>query len=86
MLYADGTGYHYSYGILSRLWQVSNLAGEILEAHQYDSQARATTSAIGDGQEDLTLYGASSTTVTDAFGNATVYEWATVNHIQRSRR
>jgi YD repeat-containing protein len=51
--YADGTGppHHTSAGRL--LW-VTNLAGRS-ETHEYDAQGRATTSAIGDGQEVLTL-------------------------------
>jgi RHS repeat-associated protein len=82
--YPDGTGYRYGYDGSSRIVWVQNAVGEPVESHEYDSQGRAITSEIGDGQDKLTFaYVGNLTTVTDARGNASVYEWTEVRKSYR---
>jgi RHS repeat-associated protein len=83
--YAEGSGYRYQYDGAGRILYVRDLAGKIIEAHgAYDVLGRATTSEIGDGVEKLTLaYQGNETTVTDARGNVTIYEWANVRGTRR---
>jgi RHS repeat-associated protein len=78
--YPDGSGYRFSYALDSysnnpRVVSVVDAAGNLIEAHSYDTVGRATTSELAGGREKLTFsYGAGQTTVTDALGNQTVYE------------
>jgi RHS repeat-associated protein len=82
--YADGSGYRYGYDAAGRIVWVRDAADRPVEAHSYDAQGRALTSEIGAGRERLTFsYGTNQTTVTDALGNATTYEWASVQHVKR---
>jgi len=75
--YPDGTGYRYGYDNNGRIVWVRDAAGVPLEFHEYDAQGRAVTSELGDGVQKFTLsYGTDQTTVTDAEGNQTVYEFA----------
>jgi YD repeat-containing protein len=82
--YPDGTGYRYGYDSGSRILWVKNALGEPIESHEYDAEGRAITSEIGDGQDKLTFaYVGNLTTVTDARGNASVYEWTEVRKSYR---
>jgi RHS repeat-associated protein len=80
--YPDGSGFQYSYtrngffkGLLT---EVRDLEGKILERHDY-VDGKGVTSERGGGQEKLTFaYEDGKTTVTDALGNATVYEWTEI--------
>jgi RHS repeat-associated protein len=82
--YPDGSGYRYGYDASGRVLWVRDAVGRPLEAHAYDVQGRATTSEIGDGREKLTFsYGTNQTTVTNALGNATAYDWAYAQNLPR---
>jgi YD repeat-containing protein len=82
--YPEGGSYSFVYDANGRLTQVSDSTGRIVETHAYDSQGRATTSEVADGREKYTLaYAANQTTVTDALGNATVYEWEPIRGLRR---
>jgi RHS repeat-associated protein len=51
-----------------------------VEKHAYDAQSRGTLSALQDGVDAYTLsYGALQTTVTDALGNVTTYDWTPIS-------
>ncbi|MGE0452527.1 MAG: RHS repeat-associated core domain-containing protein [Vicinamibacteria bacterium] len=80
--YADGTGYRFSYGQGARLLTVTDIEGRIIESHEYGlngSEQVGITSEIADGREKLTfVYAPGQTTVTDALGHATVYNWAEI--------
>ncbi|XXF80123.1 RHS repeat-associated core domain-containing protein [Myxococcaceae bacterium GXIMD 01537] len=77
--YPDGSGYTFTYDAGNRLTTAADLSGRTLESHTYDAQGRALTSEIADGQERLTLsYQPGKTVVTDALGNATTYEYASI--------
>ena len=81
--YPDGSGYHYQYAD-GRVVSVTDASGRMVEAHEYDTQGRATTSEIGNGVEELTfVYGTDQTTVTDALGNVTTYDYANVKGTRR---
>jgi RHS repeat-associated protein len=81
--YSDNTGYGFTYNDANQLLQVTDAAGRVLESHQYDGD-KATTSDIGSGQEHLNLvYQDGVTTVTDAAGLKTVYEWAEFGGMKR---
>jgi RHS repeat-associated protein len=81
--YGDGSGYRYAYDSWDRIVWVQDLTGRMIEAHEYGSGG-AITSEIADGQDKLTFaYAANQTTVTDALGNATVYEHARVRGVRR---
>lgn len=80
--YPDNGGYRYLYDSAGRILWVKDAAGNPVEAHVYDGSGRALTSEIGDGQDKLTFaYTTNRTTMTDALGNATVYDWASVQHV-----
>ncbi len=84
--YPDGTGYTFGYDDAGRLIFVGDLGGRMLERHDYDSLGRATTSEVDQGQQKYTFtygsaptaYGNASTTVTDALGNVTTYDFIPV--------
>lgn len=83
----DG-GYSFDYYPTTppRLWKVKDGDGTVVETHEYDTQGRATTSEVSGGIEKFTLVYdplKAKTTVTDANGNATVYEYS---HIWGMRR
>lgn len=81
--YPDGSGYILTPDSGGRILSVSDLAGRRLEAHIYDAQGRATTSEILDGRDLLTFaYGVQQTTVTDALGNQTVFDWTILNGVR----
>ena len=72
--YPDGSGFAYTYDVRGQLLTVRDHSGRPVETHAYQD-GKAITSEIADGQERLTFsYGADRTTMTDARGNATVYE------------
>ncbi len=73
--YADNSGYVFAYDSALRLTSVSDKLGNVLEAHAYDSQGRATTSQKHGGVElyTLTYVSATRTDVTDALGRVTKY-------------
>jgi RHS repeat-associated protein len=74
--YAGGSGYSFSYDSSHRLTSFSDAAGKTVETHTYDSYGRASTSEISGGREKYTLaYAPNTTTVTDALGNVTTYDW-----------
>jgi RHS repeat-associated protein len=53
--------------------------GRVVETHTYDSTGRGYTSEISAGQERFTLtYGVDTTTVVDALGQSTSYEFVNV--------
>lgn len=85
--YADGDGdalpdggFTFEYqGTGGRLSKVTDFSGRVVETHEYDSQGRALTSEKSGGVEKFTLqYEPLKTTVTDALGNVTVYEYTNV--------
>jgi Domain of unknown function (DUF6531) len=80
--YPDGSKYQFEYAVFGGktvLTTVKDALNNILETHQYDSSARATTSEVHGGVEKYTLdysqlYAAIPyTTVTDALGRVTKY-------------
>jgi len=73
--YADNSGYSFAYDGALRMTSVSDKLGNVLEAHAYDSQGRATTSQKHGGVELYTLsyVSATRTDVTDALGRVTKY-------------
>jgi RHS repeat-associated protein len=82
--YPDGSGYRYTYDASNRVLSVMDLEGKWIESHTYDGSGRALTSEIGEGVERLSFsYAANQTTVTDALGNATVYDFANIRGTRR---
>ena len=80
--YADGSEYHFEYTSVGSgiyLTAVKDALDNILEAHEYDSSGRATTSEKDGGAEKYTLDYShiadteSYTTVTDALNRTTKY-------------
>jgi RHS repeat-associated protein len=73
--YADNSGYTFAYDGALRLTSVTDKLGNVLEAHAYDGQSRATTSQKHGGVELYTLNYVSTTQtdVTDALGRVTKY-------------
>ena len=58
---------------------VADGTGRVIETHTYDGAGRGFTSEIAAGQERFTLtYGPDTTTVVDALGQATTYEFVNV--------
>jgi len=81
--YPGGSGYHYQYAN-GRVVSITDNSGRVVESHEYDTQGRATTSEIGNGVEKLTFsYGSNQTTVTDALGNVTTYDYVNVRGSRR---
>lgn len=80
----NAAGYRYVYDSAHRITFVDHADGRPSEAHEYDAQGRATTSEIGDGHEKFTFAYTSSTqtTVTDALGRQTIYDFIMVNHVK----
>ncbi len=79
--YPDSAGYRYVYDANGRITFVDDADGRPSEAHEYDAQGRAITSETGDGRDKITLtYNTSTkTTVTDALGRQTIYEFQFTN-------
>ena len=76
--YTDGRGYTFSYDSSRQILTVSDLSGKVLETHTYTGN-KAITSEISEGREKYTLsYGLLKTTVTDALGNVTTYDWTNI--------
>jgi RHS repeat-associated protein len=81
--YPDGSGYRYGYDSAGNVVSLGDLAGKLIEAHEFIGH-KAMTSEVGNGVGKLTFtYGANTTTVTDALGNTTVYEIALAGGIER---
>jgi RHS repeat-associated protein len=73
--YADSSGYAFAYDGSLRLTTASDKLGNVLEAHTYDAQGRATMSEKHGGVEHYTLnyVSATETDVTDALTRVTKY-------------
>ncbi|MGH9970159.1 MAG: hypothetical protein ACREBG_20520 [Pyrinomonadaceae bacterium] len=73
--YADNSRYQFSCDGSFRLTSVTDALGNILEAHSYDGQGRASSSEKQGGSEHYTLNytNATRTDVTDALGRVTKY-------------
>lgn len=73
--YADGTGYRFTYNDARQLTTVSDLGGVVLDRHGYDGD-RVVWSELSGGRERRSYeYGDGFTTVTDAAGAVSVFEW-----------
>jgi RHS repeat-associated protein len=82
--YPDGGGYRFGYSAPGRVAWVTDLEGNPEESHSYDASWRATTSEISDGRSKLTFaYAVNKTTVTDALGTVSEYEYENVRGVQR---
>jgi RHS repeat-associated protein len=82
--YADGSGFTFAYSSSNRLQTVTDRTGRVVETHEYYPDGRARTSALADGRELLTLvYGTNQTTVTDALGHVTTYDFVAINKTRR---
>jgi RHS repeat-associated protein len=79
--YADTSGYTFVYDASHRLTTVKDKLNNVLEAHAYDSQGRATSSEVQGGVEHYTLsyVSGTETDVTDALGHVTKYFFNTSN-------
>jgi RHS repeat-associated protein len=75
-------GYSYTYDTAGRILFVDHLDGTPIEAHEYDG-TRALTSEVRGGVGKLTLQYSGVTTVTDALGRQTVYEFQPVGGVKR---
>jgi RHS repeat-associated protein len=85
--YGDGSGYRYVYDGFGRVNLITDLADKLVERHEYDASGRAIVSEIGEGKEKLSIsYGTNQTTVTDALGNGTLYEYQLVDRIPRVKK
>jgi hypothetical protein len=84
-MYPDGGGYRYMHDTSGRVVMVTDLEHHPLEAHEYDAQGRALTSEIAGGREKLSFAYTSwtKTTVTDALGNVTEYDFQNVHGLLR---
>jgi RHS repeat-associated protein len=86
VIYSDGSGYKFTYNDKGQMLLVTDQAGLVIERHEYEGK-KGTLSEIADGQERLTLqYDEFHTTVTDALGAKTVYDYSPIwgrNHITR---
>lgn len=76
--YPDGSGYVFEYASVADrplLTSVRDRLGNLVEAHEYDAEGRAVTSARDGGAERYTLayVGAGETRVTDGLGRVTRY-------------
>ena len=73
--YADNSAYHFSYDGSYRLLSVTDALSNVVEAHAYDSQGRATTSEVQGGLEhySLSYVSETETDVTDSLGHVTKY-------------
>ncbi len=86
--YPESAGYRYVYDAAGRIIFVDDADGRPSESHEYDTLGRATTSEIGDGRDKLTFSydTADKTTMTDALGRQTVYEFVTANLVKQVAR
>jgi RHS repeat-associated protein len=76
--YPDGSGFDFEYDGLGQLLVVTDRSGRVVEKHEY-VRDKAVTSEGGGGAEKLTLsYGRDRTSVTDALGRPTVYDFAPI--------
>jgi RHS repeat-associated protein len=76
--YADGSGYRFAYDGNGQMIAAWDLTGRLLERHAYQGE-KAITSEKADGVERLTFdYAPGRTTVTDALGHRTVYEYTRI--------
>jgi YD repeat-containing protein len=73
--YSDGTGYALTYSDAGRLLTVADLAGVVLERHDYAAGGKAAWSEINAGRERHDyVFEEARTVVTDARGNTSVFE------------
>jgi RHS repeat-associated protein len=78
--YGDGSGYAFTYDKSGQVLEVKDHSGRIVERHSYDGEGRALTSEVSGGQEKVTLaYDYQKTSVQDAAGDATTYNWRMVS-------
>ena len=79
-------GYSYTYNTAGRILFVDHLDGTPIEAHEYNG-SHALTSEVRGGVGKLTLqyggYDSGVTTVTDALGRQTLYEYRRVSGVKR---
>jgi RHS repeat-associated protein len=79
--YGDGSGFTFAYDDAGQLLQLADLAGRTLRTYAYEN-TRARRYEITDGQERVSIdYSPLKTTVTDALGRVTNYEWTTVRGV-----
>ncbi len=84
--YPDGSGFTFTYNGSKQLLTVTDHSGRTLETHTYSGD-KALTSEISDGQDLFTLsYTPNQTTVSDALGNVTSYEWSVFGGLKRVTR
>lgn len=84
--YAENTGYRYVYGA-GGIVEVNHADGTPSEAHEYYPDGRTKTSEVRDGIGKITMtYGPNQTTVTDALGRQTVWDFVFVKHMLRTKR
>ncbi len=84
--YSDGSGYVFVSDGVGQILRVEDKAGRAIESHAY-SAGMGITSEIADGLEKLTfVYEPWGTTVTDALGNITTYDWRWVAGMRRVTR
>jgi RHS repeat-associated protein len=79
--YGDASGYRFTYDSQGQVLSVVDHSGRTVEKHTYDAQGRATLSEIENGRERLVLTYDDSrqvTSVADALGNTTQYQWRQV--------
>ena len=80
--YPDGSGYAFTYDESGQVLTVMDASGRLLERHSYSS-GKGVTDELADGQEKVTLaYNGLKTTVTNALGNETVYEFTNIRGIR----
>jgi RHS repeat-associated protein len=76
--YPDASGFSFAYDAAGQLLRLADAAGRTLRTYAYDGQ-KVHSFEIADGQERTTIeYGPLKTTVTDALGRVTTYEWTNI--------
>jgi RHS repeat-associated protein len=76
--YPDASGFSFAYDVAGQLLGVTDAAGRTLRAYTYEGQ-KVRRFELADAQERTTIeYTPQKTTVTDALGRVTSYEWANV--------
>jgi RHS repeat-associated protein len=84
--YPNGEGYEFTYDAFGQVLALRDGSGRVLERHEY-VDGKGVTSEIDGGQERYALaFGEAVTTVTDARGYVTTYEYHHIwgrNHVTR---
>ena len=76
--YPDGTGYSFTYDGEGQLLTVRDAAGSVLETHAYTGHQAATSEVSGGEERYQFSYSPGATTVTDALGHTTTWEWVEI--------